>query len=181
MSLHGLATPPFGAIEIDDQTIAGSAAQFTFTVPQNYRHLFIIASLRGAQAVTGSGLRFRFNGDTGTNYQHGIIDYSGTTAGTLLGVAQTYIACGRVPGASAPANYFGSFTVYIPMYRDTSRFKSVVTTHYAQFGTATTDSRMGCGGGQWLNTNAITSILLWHDNGAGTYDIGSQASLYGMV
>lgn len=179
MTLHGLATPPFGAFVIDDQTIA-SAAQFTFTVPQTFTNLMLVCSLRGAQAVTGSGFRLRFNGDSGTNYNHQVMDVANVTFAGVVGVAQTYIMCGRVPGASAPSNYFGSVDVVIPNYRG-SVFKAVTARHACSFGTAAADLRYGSGGGTWLSTSAITSITVWHDSGAGTYDVGSRVTLYGML
>jgi hypothetical protein len=165
---------------IDTVTNTGNA-QITFSnIPQTYTHLQVIAYLRGAQAVTDSGVRFRFNGDTGSNYHHARLDTLGTTVAGSVGAATTYIMFGRIVGASGTANYFTAVQAFIMNYRTSSGFKPVTATHAGSRATASTDQFAGTGGGLWLSTSAITSILLWHDNGAGEFVSGSMASLYGI-
>jgi hypothetical protein len=153
-----------------------SAGNIEFTdIPQTFTDLYVVLSLRSARAVTSDDLRFRFNGDTGSNYTsrqlYGTGSGRDSTAGTTTGAN-----LGPTSAATSTSNTFGNQALYISNYTgSTAKSGSVDSvsennaTEAYQFIISTL----------WSGTAPITSLTVY-SAAAANLESGSTASLYGI-
>jgi hypothetical protein len=149
---------------------SGGAATIDFTsIPQIYTDLKIVLSLRGSNANVYSTTKIQFNGtgDTGMSTRHIIADGSAVTQNTGL-----YL--GDSSGASATANTFGNFEVYIPDYTSSNNKTWSADTASENNGT---EAYLELTSGLWANTAAITSVTIVSQANFVQY---SSATLYGI-
>lgn len=108
----GLSQAPAGGgglTKLYDVTLSVDTAAFTLSgIPQNYSHLWMLASLRGDTAGTAAG-RVTFNGDTGANYEY--VDSTGTKTAGLA-----FIPCLRALDPNADADHYGCTDVLVHDY-----------------------------------------------------------------
>ena len=161
---------PFGAYDaLASSTLSTATASVVFAgIPSGYKHL----QLRINYAASAGGiLKMHFNGDTGANYTGHILAGDGASA------------YGGVPSSSPNAlcitysagTSFGATIVDILDYANTNKYKVTKT--------LSGSDRNGSGdfeidSGLWLNTSAVTSLTISHQNG----NISSLSSLalYGV-
>ena len=96
---------------------SGGVASVTFSsIPQTYTDLLIKGSARSLRASDEDGMAFGINGGGATNWLLLSANGSSASSGTLssLGFGAAFV--GRIPGANATANTFGSFELYLPNY-----------------------------------------------------------------
>ena len=140
---------------------SGGSSTVTFSsIPSTYAHLQIRAIVRGDGGNTDNGFYLRLNSDSGTNYTRHRIRGDGSSASASANTSLDYAAQGGMPAGGAAANIFGTLIVDILDYADTNKY----TTIRSLIG----EDRNGAGSisltsNLWLNTNAITSILLAFD------------------
>jgi hypothetical protein len=167
-------TPPsFESIET--VTVgSGGAASISFTsIPQTYTHL----QIRGiANSGDASYIAAQFNGDTGTNYSnHAIYADDG---GTLVGQANATTTNVQIARSNYVANStFGAGVCDILDYANTNKN----TTTRALAGNDTNGTAGGVAffsSGNWRNTAAITSILIFPTSG--NFRQYSSFALYGI-
>jgi hypothetical protein len=162
---------------LSDSTLGADTASFDITgISAAYKHLLIIAQLRGTHADIQTELRLRFNNDSGSNYDG---HYHFTTSGAATGVtnnpATTSAQLGLITADTATADRAGSAHILIPNYASATFQKNIeFHTAYARSGDyATTD-----GSGAWRNTAAVDRITILP--GTANWKAGSRLTLYGM-
>jgi hypothetical protein len=162
---------------IAGQTL-GSAGSITFSsIPQTFTHLQVRLTSRSDYASTTASVFMRFNGDSGANYVYHYLLGDGSSATSGASTGSTVAWVGNMPAASSTANVFASTIVDILDYTNTNKNKT----------TRSLDGYDTNGAGQtylssnlWLNTAAITSILLVSGGGA-NFVANTRADLYGIT
>ena len=168
-------TPSTNSYESISTVSVGSGGSSTITfssIPSTFTHLQIrgIALSNLAEA----NLRVRFNSDSGANYARHYLGGNGSAA-FAAGVAnETFAQGGLSPNSTQPAAY----VMDILDYGNTNKY----TTLRSLYGD---DKNGGTGylflaSGLWLNTAAITSIVLDYSGGTATFSQYSQFALYGI-
>ena len=160
---------------------SGGAANIEFSsIPGTYDDLLIITSLRTDRASqTNDNINIRFNGDTATNYSRTQMVATGTSVSSARGSSATSITTTQAPGNSANANTWGTATILIPAYKNTSKNKQVLH-RGAQLDNSNSTFFLGLYSGLWRSTSAITSITLLPNTGPNIVQY-STATLYGVT
>jgi hypothetical protein len=153
----------------------GSSGSSTITfssIPATYTHL----QVRGMALsnLAEANLMVRFNSDSGANYARHYVGGNGSTT-FASGVGSTTFAQGGLsPNSTQPAAYI----MDILDYKDTNK-NTTVRSFYGD------DKNGGTGylflaSGLWVNTSAITSIVLEYAGGTAIFNQYSQFALYGI-
>ena len=162
---------------------AGGASSITFSsIPSTYSHLQIRGIAQDARPTYGiSELALQFNGDAGNNYSfHGLYGN---------GASVISEAAAPMPGAFIRANgmlgtttggTFGAFVFDILDYANTSKNTTTRNLCGVDFnGTISSfGGRAGLWSGAWLNTSAVSSIVLYSTNA--NLQQYSSFALYGI-
>ena len=157
---------------------AGGASTITFSaIPQTYKHLQIRSFARN---ITGGGVEdtqaaMRFNGDSGANYTYHLVNGNGSAISTSGGVSQTNATAGFVAGSSAPADCFSVAVCDILDYTNTNKYKVVRLLGGDDYNDA--NGNVYLWSNLWLNTSAITQIVITNSNNYAQY---SSFALYGI-
>ena len=166
-------------------TGTGSNTYVEFTsIPSTYTHLQI--RITGQPNNTAGGgatlMPMRLNGDTAANYSIHYLVGNGTAASAAGGASTNEILIGYIPqggGSSGSFQYiFNATVVDILDYQNTSKYKTVRSlSGFDKNGTGF----LGLFSGNWRNTNAITSIRIYPNDGFTlSWGVNSQISLYGI-
>lgn len=180
--ISGLAGGSAAEVLITETVLGASASTISFAAIANlYRDLRLVLRGRGTNASTFVRPRLQMNSDTGTNYDWQRHTGHNTTleaegGGTVTGTGATFIDLGIITASTAPSGRSGSVDCRIFDYRGTTFHKDAVCHNYG--GTASGERYIMTGGGIWRSTSAITTLTLILD--AGSYDVGTVASLYGI-
>jgi hypothetical protein len=150
-------------------TLSSSSSNVSFTsIPSTYTDLILVSSLKVTVVATGG--RFRFNGDTGSNYNSSIISGTGSVVGhdaynTTFGYLAFY-------GPPDDTN-FSTNILQIAQYKNTNMLKTT-------FGRSNR-GYVGVSGISitWASTSAITTIDVFPE--ANQWAIGSTFTLYGIA
>ncbi len=167
---------------ISETTLSSPTGSVTFSaIPQNFKSLVLVMSVRSSQATEGDSSAIRFNGDTGANYDWVLWDYS-TAAGGGAYRAQTCAIGGITEAANSTASAFSGNIVFIPNYADANIFKSVMPLPSSNFGnvSADTDCSMRLTSGKWRSTAPITSIVVYPYTGP-NWATNCIFQLYGIL
>lgn len=170
----GYVPPSFESI----QTVtigSGGAASITFSsIPQTYTHLQIRGITRSPDA---SYIAAQFNGDTGTTYSnHAIYAEPGTVVGQANANASN-VQISRSNYFASASTMFGSAICDILDYTNTNKY----TTTRALTGNETNGTAGQAilfSSGNWRNTAAVTSILIFPTSG--NFSQYTQFALYGI-
>lgn len=173
-AMHGAMVP------IVSSTLS-SNGYFEFSnIPQTYQDLFISVNARAAATVGDSGFSNQsyittyFN-DITANYSVTFLIGDGSSATSTRASAQGNAYFGFIPNANATSGIFGSTTVNILNYANTSTFKTILSrTAGDANGSGTTTLTVN----GWRNTAAINKITLYcsYTN----FVAGTTATLYGI-
>ena len=166
---------------IADVKLASTAASIDFSsIPNTYKHLVIIGSLKSAAAAAADSLRVRFNGSTDVIYDALKINIEHPdTLITYETLGSSSMNVGAISGSSSvSANEFSVVELIIPDYLDGSKYQGVINNNMLIRGAATGDLALRSGFGTWKSTAAITQITLFADGG--DFVAGSRATLYGL-
>lgn len=174
---------PSGITLLASTTLSSAQSSIEFTsISGSYKHLWILATLRGTENNTTGALRL--NSDTGTNYaqvqNYTYITAPGTGASRYTTGSQSQFRnnSGHVEDTTRSANLFGQIEIYIFNYAGTSYKKSVVTKNvHALDGSQTSMSDTY---GIYNSASAITTVTIKGDSGS-NLNAGSSAYLYGIA
>jgi hypothetical protein len=159
---------------------SAGAASIDFTnIPTTYTDLCLKLSAR----TNNTGVRVRFNGDTGTNYSWRRLNGNGAAAfsdsNTTYGSPyNTFVYWSMHSTTADTANTFGNGEMYIPNAFG-STYKSVSADSVQETNAST--AYMAMQSGLWSSTTAINQITLTPDTATSPlFQQYSSASLYGI-
>lgn len=167
---------------ISSNVLTSSAASVTFSaIPSTYTDLVLRASVRSISGTaTYSNIILTYNGDTATNYSRVYLTGDGSTAtSTLLSNQVRFLMNRASDGATATANSFSNWELYVPSYTLSQNKPFSV---FSATETNATAADLNAGSGLWRNTSAITSITLADGatSGSTAFASGSSFYLYGI-
>lgn len=148
-------------------------------IPQNLSALMLMLQGRGDTASISVSVFLRFNGDAGPNY-YGEQRYAvgGALSADDLS-AQLGLLIGSIAAASAPVGAAGLCVAALPNYAGTTYRKTV----HADYGLTNADTTSGhvsgSAYGEWYNSSAVTSLLLYPT--VGNFVAGTTCVLYGLA
>jgi hypothetical protein len=160
-------------------TVGGAGSSFIefASIPQTYKHLVIRTSLRDSRAAQNTGSSMTFNSDSAANYSSHDLSCSGTTVYVDNYPNDFYITLPNQVGNNADSQYFGTQTITIPDYSNTSKFKTALAIGgHEQNNTNTWIMQTS---GNWRNNSAITNIKIYPL--VGPWRQYSVATLYGVT
>lgn len=162
-----------------DQVVLSADGTITFpSIVGTFESLKIMFHGQSA-AGADEGLSARFNGDSGSNYDHERAVGVGTSnaAGGANNASLMYLSeIPRTANTSRP----GSVEITIPGYARTVFYKAChAIGSDLRGGGSTSDVIVTMGAGLWRSTSAITSVTLL-SSGGGSLKAGSVATLYGL-
>lgn len=178
----GLSGALFGQYEaIATATVgAGGASSIEFTsIPATYQHLQVRMTSRSNYSQPEDSPGFRLNSDSGANYAFHFLRGNGSTASSSGDPNRTAVAfIQNSAGATSPTSVFGGLVCDILDYANTSK-----NTTLRGFGGYDNNSvgSLTVSSGVWMNTAAITSILIYPAGVSGNDWVQhSTAALYGI-
>ena len=167
-------------VRLDQQSGTGASGIITFsTVNANFRNLIIRGVGRSDNASHAVTARLSFESSpTSGAYDHQRAFAFATTlqADENIGAAD-YITIGVFPGSTSTSNLYGSATIEIPEYANTSIFKPVQIQSGGQTHLGTGEIVTAMVSGVWESTAAISTIRLVLS--AGNWTTASRFTLYG--
>ena len=161
-------------VALDRVTVGTATPSITFSsISQAYTDLVIVAS--ALTSSDGTGLQFRFNSDSGSNYSNTFLEGNGTSATSNRESNQTNIQISFNVGNNSTDP--SASIVSIMNYSNTTTNKTLL----ARWSSASGGTFPGTSAtvGLWRNTAAITSVEVF--TGSGNINIGSTFSLYGIA
>ena len=157
--------------------LGSDTASITLTpIPALWTHLMLLTIARSSVAATVDPFLLRFNGDTGANYDHQIIQGDQATMTAAESFAATSTQIGFLPGSTAVASSFAAVRTVIMDYTDTANFKALISASAHRY-TGTPDQRQIMTAGDWKSTTVISSLTVFCGANLLT---GTRISLYGM-
>lgn len=156
-----------GVVSIDFQNIPG-----------DYSTLVLVHLLKTENAAAVNSL-FRFNNDSGSNYDYQRGYAANTTITNEENLAQTSILGIGIPGTSAPANTFAAGVLVVPAYASSTLRKACLISSQSKIANTSGNQFNGITGGYWRNTAAITRVTITPS--AGDVAEFSRATLYGVA
>lgn len=178
-TIAGAPTIEEGDMElIFSTTLTSSAASIaTGTLPTGYKSLRINTSLRTDGNYHSASVLGYLNGDfNSANYVSNTALFANTTS--LFAVNEPGMS--GTNGASAPAGRFNLDTIVILDHESTVKYKSWATRATVHNGTTVGGRIIAAVAGQWLNTDAITSITFTAAGTAANFVSGSSVAVYGL-
>lgn len=163
-----------------ETTLGAPAGTVTFSsIPATFRNLRIIMHARGTTAATFVTVIAQMNADATTANYHSQGMYGSATTVTAVEKGTSTLAgvwVGEIAAASASSSImFGGYEIFVHDYRSAQE-KPVISRGDVRYGGAGSH-RVYDIGGMWINTAAITSIVL--SPTAGNFETNSRFSLYG--
>jgi hypothetical protein len=147
-------------VPLINATLSTNTTNWTISsIPQGYKHLYMVFAARTAFTQHGPQSRWSWNNESSTNTHFAALE-NGT---------------GFVYGPEA-----GSFNFYIPNYSNTSIKKTISSWATGPFGGALdglpwADRLSNC----FDNTTALSSLVL-QDNSGSIWSAGSRVYIYGL-
>jgi len=139
--------------------------------------LRLVISGRTTNAVTLDFLSLNFNSDYGSNYSETTLIGNGASASSGRQTSQTRINQSLLPASYSGPYIFGSITIDILNYANTSTYKTILLRSATDTnGAGQTELEVGL----WRSTAAITEIDNNLGNGNGNWAAGSTITLYGV-
>ena len=155
-------------------TVGTAVSSITFSsIPSTYRHLQIRVMVNPS---FGDDLRLQLNGDTtAANYYTHYLVGTGSAA-SASGASTYYSGLGLGYNDAALASSFGVHIIDILDYANTSKNTTVRTLRGADYNTSGQITLLS---GLWMNTAAVSSIVIANRGGANMTQYSSFA-LYGV-
>jgi hypothetical protein len=165
---------PNAWVQLATYTITSSGySTITFnSIPGTYGAL--VLSMTNLNSVNGSELGIRFNGDSGTNYQHCRVIAEGTPGFT--GDATTSKVYARIGDNNTT---YSTNLAYIPNYANTSVYKTIQNEGLSNQATTTGSNRAANYTAVWKSNSAITSLSIVNESNA-AHAVNSIFALYGL-
>jgi hypothetical protein len=114
---------PAAFAQLGDITLGANGAIDFTSIPQTYKHLLFIGSVRGAPAALSTDLDIRFNAISSANYgQQRLSGVNATAPATSL-AGQTFISSepAAICGDTAAAGVFSPLVAFMPSYSDATK------------------------------------------------------------
>lgn len=163
-----------GAMQMIEDKLLGADGAIDFTaIPGTFKHLAVIAALRGT--TTDPLLSVQFNGDGGGNYDRVVIQVVVSTLSGSSANGQTSVVLGECVGSNQVAGLRAGLRLDVLDYA-AARWKPVSATE--GYVGAANGGRQYQTQGAWRQTAVITRLTL--NLSAGTFAAGSRATLYGI-
>jgi hypothetical protein len=163
---------------------AGGSSTITFSsIPSTYKHLQIRALSRGTDAGTGgTGIRMRFNADTGSNYSwHLLTAFQGASGGVSAGsgTSQTGMLIGEISMAGNAGSIFTASITDIFEYSNTNIYKTTKSlSGYDINGSTSGYNYLDFTSSNWRSTSAVSQIDIFCQTGS--FAQYTQFALYGI-
>jgi len=155
--------------KIATTTLSSTSATITFSsIAASWTDLRLVFT---CSTTANADAYIRFNSDSATNYSYTYLAGDGTAASSARATSATYIY-GDALGATG-TNQMNFFTWDIFSYAGSTYKTALATSSMDKNGSGNVNEIVGL----WRNTAAITSIVI----AGGTYNIGSSATLYGIL
>ena len=169
-----------GMTLINSGNTAFSGVQtITFSsIPNTYKHLYVVGTGIRTTASYGANIQLRFNGDTAGNYRTSRYNLVG---GTLNGEANMNAVTNSCSVSevnnNSGYNEVVFFEISIPLYANTTQYKRTKT-----FSTSKqTDIFQNQLGGAWNSTSAIDSLTFFTSNSStGNFTGDGAIYIYGV-
>jgi hypothetical protein len=182
-SLIGIIASSGGGVASSYESIStvtvgsGGAATVTFSsIPSTYQHLQIRCIAQAAHSGNDyDQFALRFNSDSGNNYSYHLVRGNGANAAAGSGVSGTKTYAVYNSLVSGSSSIFGASVIDLLDYKDTTKNKTIRSIGGADLNGS---GGVAFGSGLWMNTSAITSIVLSNDNG--NWNQYSSFALYGI-
>jgi len=156
-------------IALANTTLTGTASSITFSsIPATYRDLVLVTNVVATSGVGGAGeqdIRFRFNSDSGNNYNRVAMTGNGSATASFAVSNEDHLFI------LLSSSVISTGLVHIMDYSATDKHKTVLARGNLSNG------RVQALAGRWADTSAITSITCLLDNFAS----GGTLALYGIV
>lgn len=162
-------------IPLATQTLGSAAATVTFSsIPGTYTDLVLVTSLKSSATPTAYSPTIYFNSDTTkSNYSFTAMYGDGSSAVSFRWTTSTATQHGAMATAVSATN-FNTGIINIQNYANTTTYKTVLTRTNDPANVVYTTA------GLWLNTSAITSLVLYAADGNKDFTSGSTFTLYGI-
>lgn len=173
----------FATFEIATTTLSASAASVTFSnIPGIYKHLcmFVNARTDRGGGTTSDFAFWRANGDGAANYNEVVIQAGSAGISSAVSLATASPRFLRVDATASTAGNFGGGLIYWNNYSNTSIRKTYLSWSITLANNAAANVFMHQWGGDWMNTAAITSLVISPTNGP-NFVASSTFALYGIV
>jgi len=164
---------------ISSNTLGSDTATVTFSsIPGTYTDLV----LKGSARLSAAGVAFdtpfvRYNNNSSSIYSQIILRGTGSAAQSAnSGANATRLELGNIPAATATANTFGSFEIYIPSY---TASQNKPTSFFTAQENNNSTSYIQSIANLFRSTSAITEINLYNSAGV-NFVTGSSFYLYGI-
>jgi hypothetical protein len=158
---------------------ASSSGTISFTsIPSTYKHLQVrLIGRTDRSGNPSANMLFRFNSDTGTNYNsHGFYG-NGSAVSAFSAVNDTSLNFNRITGASAAANMFGTAILDIIDYSDTNKYKTAKNLGGIDLNGS---GEIYYESGTWRSTSVINRIDITSVAGSVNFVQYSSFALYGI-
>lgn len=167
---------------ISETILSASASSVTFSnIPQGFRHLFLMCTVRTDRAAESDTLNVRLNNDSGNNYDFQQLFGSSTTASASTLRATSALIIGVTEAAQSRDNAFAPTIAWIWNYSLSTQDKySIGLSGLIGNLSADTDLNIGVRLAHWRNLNVVTSIVLLPNTGP-NFVSGSRFQLYGIL
>ncbi len=153
---------------IQSQTLGSNQSSVTFSsIPQTFTDLVLVTSIQ--TTVSEDALRAQFNSDTSTNYSMTQV-FASTAAASNRQSSATGVRMSN--GSPNSGSQFAIAINHIIDYSNSTTYKSILSR-------ATSTYISAAFTGLWRSTAAITSIVLYPENGGNIFT-GSTFKLYGI-
>lgn len=162
---------------INSNTLTATAATVTFSsIPATYTDLVLRISARSDRALASDDIKLVFNSDTSAIYSATELTGNGSAATSTITSADSAFRLTSADAATATANTFGSFDLYLPNYTTTA---SKAMGSFGAQENNQTGAIMDAGALLFRNTTAISSIVISPWTGP-NWVSGSSFYLYGI-
>ena len=169
-------------VKITETKLTGSATTIDFSdIPQTYKHLKLIGSVRTDLAATLDSLLMRINNNsTADDYAFQNMSAVAATIGAAEYVTdETSAVVALTTGASASAGYFGTFDVILSDYANANKSPTFISSCFAMTGVATGNLYFRHYAGLLDVSGAVTRLTFFPDGGTNLVE-HSIISLYGI-
>lgn len=144
--------------KIYGEKLPNNVSSISVKIPSDYQHLLIMGQTRGTGTGGGGYININFNGDTGSNYLNNtVLEIDGVSQGAH-NLSASLIPIVSHPVDDGPANYAGSFVVFVPHYQSVF-YKSVLMID----GSFSDVTHAELTHGVWKNTSPINLIVFSPD------------------
>jgi hypothetical protein len=161
---------------IASNTLTTTAASVTFSsIPATYTDLMLRCSTRRSVANVANQIRTRINNSTASNYSYTMVQGTGSGAQSGRLNSVTSFTEAWTTGASATADTFGSWELYIPNY--TASANKPISS-FATSENNATESYISAAAYLFSDSTAISELNII--SASGNFVSGSSFFLYGI-